>query len=209
MERGRAVCVLASGGADSAVLLARAARGGGDVYPLFIRCGLAWEEAELHWLKKFLAATARPGLKPLTVLPLNLRRLYGSSHWSLSGRGAPGYRSRDEEVYLPGRNALLLSHSAVFCSLRDVRTILLGTLKGNPFPDASTAFFRHMAAALSAALNFPLSIRAPFSRLSKKQVLALGRGLPWELTFSCLKPRGVRPCGRCNKCAERDKAFRA
>jgi 7-cyano-7-deazaguanine synthase len=62
---------------------------------------------------------------------------------------------------------------------------------------------------LSAALNFPLSIRAPFSRLSKKQVLALGRGLPWELTFSCLKPRGVRPCGRCNKCAERDKAFRA
>jgi 7-cyano-7-deazaguanine synthase len=208
MARDRAVCVLASGGADSAVLLARAARGGGDVYPLFIRCGLAWEEAELYWLRKFLTVMARPGLKPLTVLPLDLRRLYGSNHWSFSRRGAPDYRSRDEEVYLPGRNALLLSHAAVFCSLRGAGTILLGTLKGNPFPDASPAFFRRMETALSAALNFPLSIRAPFSRLSKRQVLALGRGFPLELTFSCLKPRGFKPCGRCNKCAERDKAFR-
>jgi 7-cyano-7-deazaguanine synthase len=28
------------------------------------------------------------------------------------------------------------------------------------------------------------------------------------LTFSCLAPQGRRHCGRCNKCAERKRAFR-
>ena len=33
--------------------------------------------------------------------------------------------------------------------------------------------------------------------------MALGRGLPLELTFSCIAPVAGQHCGRCNKCAER------
>jgi 7-cyano-7-deazaguanine synthase len=75
--------------------------------------------------------------------------------------------------------------------------------------------------ACSAALDFKFRIHAPFLTLSKREVMKLGRNLPLELTFSCLSPqkqKGTVPqkgdsplllhCGRCNKCAERKRAFR-
>jgi 7-cyano-7-deazaguanine synthase len=39
--------------------------------------------------------------------------------------------------------------------------------------------------------------------------MELGRGLPLELTFSCLRPADQLHCGACNKCAERQAAFQA
>jgi 7-cyano-7-deazaguanine synthase len=36
----------------------------------------------------------------------------------------------------------------------------------------------------------------------------LFRMQPFHLSFSCLQPHGLRHCGRCNKCAERQLAFR-
>jgi 7-cyano-7-deazaguanine synthase len=193
---------------DSAVLLGEALREGRTVHPLYVRCGLAWEKAELHWLKRFLAATASPRLKPLTVLNAPVEALYGG-HWSLTGRNVPGYRSKDERVYLPGRNLLFLSQAAVFCARRGIPDVLLGTLGGNPFPDATPAFFRAAEKAAALALGARVNVLAPFRRLTKAQVLDRGRGLPLHLAFSCLSPRGMRPCGRCNKCAERDKALQA
>ena len=44
--------------------------------------------------------------------------------------------------------------------------------------------------------------------MKKVEVMRLGRGLPLELTFSCIQPREEGHCGRCNKCAERQHAFR-
>ena len=39
--------------------------------------------------------------------------------------------------------------------------------------------------------------------------MELGRDMPLELTFSCIDPRDGLHCGRCNKCAERQEAFRS
>jgi 7-cyano-7-deazaguanine synthase len=44
--------------------------------------------------------------------------------------------------------------------------------------------------------------------MTKRQVMELGRDLPLELTFSCISPVDSLHCGRCNKCAERQAAFR-
>jgi 7-cyano-7-deazaguanine synthase len=38
--------------------------------------------------------------------------------------------------------------------------------------------------------------------------MRLGRDLPLELTFSCIRPVRDQHCGDCNKCAERQLAFR-
>src|SRR5947209_1697567 len=46
-ERPPALAVLVSGGLDSAVLLAESARERPSVFPLYVRFGLLWEEAEL------------------------------------------------------------------------------------------------------------------------------------------------------------------
>jgi 7-cyano-7-deazaguanine synthase len=214
-RRPDTTAVLVSGGLDSAVLLVRLLRSGRRVWPVYCRCGLAWEAAELYWLRRFLRAVRSPRLLPLRVLDIPVRQVYGA-HWSLSGRGVPGSRSADAAVYLPGRNVLLLSHVAVAGADRGITRLALGTLRGNPFADASPKFFRAMGRALSLALGRPIRIEAPLVRLRKAALLRSAVGLPLHLTFSCLRPRlpagrqaAWRPCGRCNKCAERRRAFRA
>ena len=200
--------VLASGGLDSAVLLVRLLRAGQRVWPVYVRCGFIWEAAELYWLRRFLRAIRSPRLLPLKVIEVPLRDMYGP-HWSVTGRGVPGARSADAAVYLPGRNVLLLSHAAVAGARRGITRFALGTLRGNPFGDASPAFFRAMGRALSLALGRPVAILAPLAGTRKAALVRAASGAPLHLAFSCLRPRGLRPCGRCNKCAERMRALRA
>jgi 7-cyano-7-deazaguanine synthase len=207
MKRSSAAFVLASGGLDSAVLLDYASRRHKKVFPLYVRFGLSWELAEFSGLKKYLRAVHRPELRNPRVLRHPVDDLYGR-HWSRTGRNVPGYRSRDERVYLPGRNILLLAQAGTLCALEKVPHLYIGILGSNPFPDGSVTFLRRMEAALRRGLHFPLKIHAPFAGLSKRDVLRMGKGLPLERTFSCLAPKGSRHCGRCNKCAERDRALR-
>ncbi|MCG3150244.1 MAG: 7-cyano-7-deazaguanine synthase [Verrucomicrobiae bacterium] len=194
------VCVLVSGGLDSCVLVAELAKQYRRVYPVFIRQGLHWEAVELRYLRRYLRAIQA---RPLTVLdsPVN----YGN-HWSMTSKKVPGAKSRDEKMYLPGRNLMLLSKAAVFCALQNIPIIAIGSLGHNPFPDATPKFFRDFARVAGNALNYRLKVIAPFRQLSKTQVIRRGRDLPLHLTFSCVAPQHGKPCGRCNKCAERQRA---
>jgi 7-cyano-7-deazaguanine synthase len=176
------------------------------VIPLYIRNGLVWEEAELYWLRRFLKAVSRPEIGPLQVLDLPMRDVYGA-HWSMTGEAVPDHASGWEQVYLPGRNLILLAKTAVYCGLNNISAIALGPLKTNLFADSSAEFFSGFQQLAQRALNRPMEILTPFSHLSKKEVMERGRRLPLELTFSCLNPRGKIHCGGCNKCAERMAAF--
>lgn len=198
--------MLISGGLDSCVLLAHLAEQGWELTPLYVRAGLVWERIELIWLRRFLARLNYSGLQPLRQLSLPVEDTY-QSHWSTTGQAVPGAHSEDSAVYLPGRNLLLLSKAAVYCSLNRIGVIALGLLKGNPFPDATPAFLRGFERLASDALTHPLEILTPFRNLSKTEVVQLGKGLPLELTFSCIRPVGEKHCGGCNKCAERRRSF--
>jgi len=201
-----AIAVLASGGLDSAVLVAQMVSEGREVTPIYVRFGLAWEDVEVRHLERFLASLPAPGLQPLVVLDLPVADIYGA-HWSVTGRDVPDDDSPDEAVYLPGRNLLLLAKPSVWCALNGIRTIALGTLAANPFPDADNEFFSGFSALASRALGCPLEVVTPFAGLTKPKVLEVGRQLALDLTFSCIAPRSERHCGRCNKCAERQLAF--
>ncbi len=198
----RKIAVLMSGGVDSAALAAELLGRGFEVHPLYVRSGFRWERAELHWLRRLLRALRSRRLKPLTVARAPMGGLIGR-HWSLTGEGVPATGSADIEVYLPGRNLFLLSEAGLYCAMNGVPEIALATLKANPFPDATPVFRRSMSRALSAGLGRPIRVSAPYARLTKRQALARAPGAPYHLAFSCLKPRGLRPCGRCNKCEER------
>jgi 7-cyano-7-deazaguanine synthase len=200
--------VLVSGGLDSCVLMAHLLRQGHAVRPFYVRCGLVWEREELAALRAFLRAIAASGLEELVVLDLPLGDLYGS-HWSLGGRGSPDAQSPQNAVYLPGRNALLTIKPAVWCAMHGIRQLALALLAGNPFADATDEFFRVLEATLQQATGQPIRLLRPFAQLEKRDVVQLGRGLPLELTFSCIVPSDGLPCGCCNKCAERQHAFRA
>jgi 7-cyano-7-deazaguanine synthase len=198
--------VLTSGGLDSCVLAAHLPRQGFRVCPFYVRCGLHWETEELAGLRAFLQAIASPALDELVVFDLPLADLYGR-HWSVSGRDAPGADTRDDAVYLPGRNTLLGIKPALWCGMHGIGQLAIATLADNPFPDATEEFFRDFASLLGRATGTQVSFLRPFAGMKKQEVVELGRGLPLQLTFSCIVPRNGLHCGRCNKCAERQKAF--
>jgi len=198
--------VLISGGIDSAILCVELLRDFRRVVPIYIRSGLWWECTELSALRQFLDAVKRDNLEDLVVLDEPIADVYGV-HWSTRGAGVPGSETPDEAVYLPGRNLLLTVKAAIWCRLRGIETLALGSLGSNPFPDSTPDFFRKLEDLLNQALGGHLNLIRPFERLHKSDVLLRGRGLPLHLTFSCINPINGLHCGDCNKCAERQRGF--
>lgn len=199
--------VLVSAGLDSAVLAASEARHA-DVQPIYVSAGLAWETQELEALHRLLATPAFASLAPLAHLTFTVRDLYPPTHWALRGE-PPAFDTPDEDVYLTGRNVILLSKASIYCAQRDIGRIALGPLAGNPFPDATPQFFDAMARAMSLGLARDIRIDAPLATQDKSDVIKLGveLGVPLELTLSCMNPREGLHCGMCSKCRERRDAF--
>jgi 7-cyano-7-deazaguanine synthase len=203
----RPVAVLVSGGLDSAVLVAEARENRPFVQPIYIRAGTFWEEAERRHLTRFLEAIRGPRLKPLIELHVPVADLYGD-HWSLTGERVPSAETADEAVYLPGRNVLLLGKALIWCHLHGIPDLALAPLAANPFPDASPEFFRSLQDNVNRAITGRVQIIWPYLGLTKADVIRRGSRYPLEHTFSCLRPGpGGEHCGRCNKCAERRRAF--
>ncbi len=197
--------VLCSGGLDSVVLLAWAAQQA-PAQPIYVRAGLAWERQELATVERIVRPSGR--IRPIAILDFDVRDVYPPSHWALRGT-PPAYDTPDEDVYLTGRNILLLSKAGIFAASQRIARLLLGPLAGNPFPDATGPFFRAMCDALSLGLAQPMSIEAPFSTLHKADVIRLGAALGVTLgeTLSCMNPIDGVHCGLCSKCRERRDAF--
>ena len=141
------------------------------------------------------------------VLEQPVADLYGN-HWSLTGIGVPAAGTPDEDVFLPGRNVLLLAKSLLWCHLHDVPEIAMAPLAANPFPDATPEFFRDFSATVSRAVDGNVRVFRPYAHLHKTDVLKRAAGMPLEHTFSCIRPANGRHCGRCSKCDERQVGFR-
>lgn len=200
--------VLLSAGLDSAVLAAAEVRTA-RVHPIYVSAGLAWEGEEQRALDRLLAAAPFAGRVAAAVrLSFSVDDVYPASHWALRGE-PPAFDTADEDVYLTGRNVVLLGKAAIYCAQQGIGRIAIGPLAGNPFPDATPEFFAAMAQALSLGLAHPIEIAAPFVALHKADVIRLGLelGVPLELTLSCMNPRDGLHCGRCSKCRERRDAF--
>ena len=200
--------VLLSAGLDSAVLAAAELRTA-LVHPIYVSAGLAWEHEELRALDRLLASAPFAGrVAPVVRLVFSVEDLYPASHWALRGE-PPAFDTPDEDVYLTGRNVVLLSKAAIYCAQQRIPRIALGPLAGNPFPDATREFFNTMARALSLGLAHDLEVATPFAAMHKADVVRLGMelGVPLELTLSCMNPRDGLHCGQCSKCRERRDAF--
>jgi 7-cyano-7-deazaguanine synthase len=199
--------VLFSSGLDSAVLAAAEARTF-HVHPIYISSGLAWEAEEQAAVDRLLNTPAYRTLAPLARLTFTVEDLYPPTHWALRGT-PPAFDTPDEDVYLTGRNIILLSKAGIYCAQRKIGRIAIGPLAGNPFPDATAGFFQAMAHALSLGLAHDIVVDAPFVTMEKSDVIRLGveLGVPLESTLSCMNPSGGRHCGQCSKCRERRDAF--
>ncbi|MBN4074228.1 7-cyano-7-deazaguanine synthase [bacterium AH-315-D21] len=207
-----------------------------QIYPIYVEAGLVWEQAEKESLERFLAALAHPNIEPVTYLSVPVGPILGA-HWSVTGNAVPGAMAPDSEMFIPGRNILLIALAAVWCSTHDVHRIAIGSLGGNPFPDATPEFFESFGNVLGAGLGHEITIEAPFRGQNKAELISSHRGLPLELSLTCANPPGghlssaahssslplperpdaapthtllndITHCGSCNKCTERQDAFR-
>ena len=209
--------VLLSGGLDSAVLAAHEAQTS-RVLPVYVSVGLAWESAEVAMVERLLAAPAFAGtVGELNRVSFTMTDVYPRTHWAIRGV-PPAYDTPDEDVYLAGRNLVLLTKAGVVAATMKADRIALGPLAGNSFPDARPEFFRAMSQALSLGLDHALEVTTPFLEWEKSAVIQCGvkLGVPFEFTLSCMNPVTNRAdamralpkhCGLCSKCRERRDAF--
>jgi 7-cyano-7-deazaguanine synthase len=207
----KTTAVLCSGGLDSAVLVAERAREG-PVVPIYVSVGFAWEAEERRMMARLFAAPPLAGaVAPPVELSFDMRDVFAADHWAMAGK-PPAFDTPDEDVYLPGRNVILLSKAATWLATRRVPVpvrLCMGQLGGNPFPDATPVFLAAMASALSLGLAMPLAIETPFIAMDKADVIRRGveLGVPLDLTLSCMQPRDGLHCGGCSKCRERRDGF--
>lgn len=203
----RRLAVLASGGLDSSVMLAELARGGREVFPVYVRAGLMWERHELGALRSYIRHLKMRSIHAVSVLQLPMGDVAGG-HWSMTGRKVPGYRAAVSSNYILGRNLSLLAKAAIFCAYNRIGEIAMAPLESNPFPDARPKFFRTLERAIDLGLGLKLTILTPYVGMTKGEVIRRGANLPLRFTVTCARPEGITHCGRCTKCAERIEGFR-
>jgi 7-cyano-7-deazaguanine synthase len=206
----KSTAVLLSGGLDSAVLAADALRDG-PIVPIYVSVGFAWEAEEREMLAALFSRPPFLGTAAPVALTFDMRDVYPPYHWAVRGT-PPAFDSPDEDVYLAGRNIILLSKASVYLATVDLAPsrVLMGQLAGNPFPDATVSFIDAIGRALSLGLGTTVDVETPLARMRKADVIRKGMelGVPLELTLSCMQPLNGLHCGRCSKCRERLDAFR-
>ena len=199
------VAVLTSGGLDSSILLANLAKTT-VIHPIYVRFGLPWEDQELDALNAFIEEISNKNVARLVELQVSISAVY-KNHWAITEINVPAAGEPDESVFLPGRNIILLSMSATWCSINHVHNIAIGSLLGNPFPDASHQFFGDFGRSLSQGMAHTITITAPYRNLTKPQIIRQNQELPIHLTLTCMAPKQGAHCGECQKCEERQISF--
>jgi 7-cyano-7-deazaguanine synthase len=157
---------------------------------------------------RLFARRRSPARRPLVALSFDMRDVFPPTTGPCAASRRPS--TRPTKTSTRRRNVILLSKAAVYCAPpRRTSRLLLGTLAGNPFPDATPEFFAAMSRALSLGLDAAIVVEAPFATWHKADVIKRGieLGVPLELTLSCMQPRDGLHCGKCSKCRERRDAF--
>lgn len=212
--------VLLSGGVDSSTALAVAKEKYGDQV---IALSLAYGQKHI---KELQAARQVAAYYKVELLTMDLTPIFADSSCSLlqgSAEDIPRTTYAEQlaerpgetvSTYVPFRNGLFLSTAASIALAHDCEVIYYGPhaddAAGNAYPDCSVAFNDAMAQAIYLGSGNKLRIEAPFVKMTKKEIVALGLklGVPYELTWSCYAGE-AEPCGLCGTCRDRAAAFAA
>ncbi len=211
--------VLLSGGVDSSTCLALAKEKYGDVVALALYYG------QKH-SKELAAAEAVSAHYKAPLLKLDLTPVFAFSNCSLLKQSAEEIplKSYAEQLktqhgepvttYVPFRNGVFLSVAASIALAQGCSVIYYGAhaddAAGSAYPDCSDDFNNKMNEGIYLGSGRKVQLVAPFVKMTKKDIVALGLalGVPYELTWSCYCG-GEKPCGKCGTCIDRKAAFAA
>jgi len=153
------------------------------------------EVIELPWIGQFGGA-----LTDASALPEL------AEHELDSGAAADSAR----RVWVPARNLLFLSIAAGYAENSGYELITVGfdAEEAATFPDNSSEFVERFNRALEYGTLKPPTIDAPLIDLDKTGIVRLGVAIdaPLGLSWSCYES-GDLPCGACESCLRRARAF--
>ena len=114
-------------------------------------------------------------------------------------------------TYVPARNTIFLSFALSYAEAIGAKAIFIGAnaVDFSGYPDCRPAFYRAFRQVAERGTKAGgIKIVTPLIRLTKKQIVALGRklGAPLEKTWSCYAG-GKKPCGVCDSCRLRERGF--
>lgn len=112
---------------------------------------------------------------------------------------------------VPFRNGVMLSIACAFAEDRGMDKVFIANHFGDHdiYPDCTAAFIKGMNEAMVQGTYHHVQVEAPYTGLSKKEIVAIGTklGVDYSHTWSCYKG-GEKACGACGTCRERQEAFR-
>lgn len=207
--------VLLSGGLDSTTALYLAkSQGFDEIYALTFEYGQKHDKE----LKSAIAVAKAAGVKEHKVVNLLLNQWKGCSLTDSDLEIGDGDINRSDipATYVPARNMVFLSVAASYADALGITDIFIGVseVDYSGYVDCREEFIKAMENAinlgtvLGAEKKQKITLHAPFMHLTKAEEVKLGvrLGVDFGLTWTCYRGDD-HPCGTCDSCLLRAKAF--
>lgn len=200
--------IIYSGGLDSTTLL----------YEEQARIALAvtFDYGSNHATRETACAQYHCKLLSIEHLVIELgfmSRYFNSSLLSGADAIPCGNYSEDnmKSTVVPFRNGIMLSVACGLAESRGLKRVLIANHGGDHaiYPDCRPGFIAAMNGAMQAGTYDGVELVAPYTNISKADIVRRGSvlGIDYSKTYSCYRG-GKQHCGTCGTCTERHEAFR-
>jgi len=202
--------VLLSGGMDSCVCAALAARDWGAA-ALHISYG---QRTEAREQRAFRAICERLGIVERLIVRNDALRAVGGSALTDPNIAVPASGQIGHGIpvtYVPFRNAHFLAAAVSWAEVLMASKVYIGAVEqdSSGYPDCRPAYYQAFNEVVkSGTKDGRIQIVTPLIGLRKSEIVKLGLelGTPFDLTWSCYS-REDRACGVCDSCVLRLRAF--
>ena len=153
------------------------------------------------------------GIEHIVIDLAFMKQFFSSS--LLSGADAIPSGNYDDDnmksTVVPFRNGIMLSVACGLAESRGLKRVLIANHGGDHaiYPDCRANFITSMGEAMKAGTYDGVQLDAPYTHLTKSDIVMRGAklGIDYGKTYSCYRG-GEKHCGTCGTCTERREAFR-
>lgn len=199
--------IVVSGGMDSITLLYD--------YKDRIALAVSFDYGSNHNAKELPLAEMhckRLGIPHVTIPLMFMKDYFKSS--LLEGAEAIPEGNYDEEnmksTVVPFRNGIMLSVACGLAETHHLKHVMMANHSGDHtiYPDCRPGFVSSMSAAMQAGTYDGVDIVAPYTNITKADIVRIGKrlGIDYSETWSCYKG-AEHHCGKCGTCRERREAL--
>lgn len=199
--------IIVSGGLDSITLLYDKAE--------TIALAISFDYGQNHSKKELPYAEyhcQKLGIPHITI-PLTFMHQYFKSSLLEGAEAIPEGHYEEENMkstVVPFRNGIMLAIATGIAESHELKRVYIANHGGDHtiYPDCRPEFIDAMDKATSAGTFVDVRVEAPYTNISKTDIVRRGDalGIDYAKTWSCYKGSEMH-CGKCGTCVERKEAF--